>query len=504
MFLIKRFIVFLSNQKGMSMASVLVASGMLGLLSIGLGEVMKRIKMGEREIASVQNQFELQKEMALLLDRENHCKAGLVWQTADRNLGTIKLFAKSAVSDYKAGKSRRVELWTAKDGTGTRGTRKFFDGQKYGKITIKSIRFTLDSSTGQLPPRKRSHKDLGKIHVVVSRKMANNRLRDHSFTFPLEVNLTTNNQSLARINTCHGLGAAGLGRGRDGDDGENGVTEGMEHFKATETYTYAGMQAGNSSTIGVSNTFLGFRTGLANLNGRHNTFSGHQSGRKNTEGSDNAFFGVFSGHENTEGNFNTFMGSYSGHKNTEAENNTFVGYVSGYGNTTGINNTFLGASTGKYNTTGLNNIFIGFKAGFSNKGSQNVYIGESSGATSEANHNTIMGYKSGHKIRSASENTFIGAYSGGETASNSNDNVFMGFKSGEKHTAGNANVMIGSRAGYNHANGANNVFVGSLSARDSTRGHNNTFLGASTGAKNSANSNTFIGHTSGQKEYYWK
>ena len=153
----------------------MVAAGMLGGLSLAVSEILGQIAMGKREIASVQDQFEIQKEVALLLSKIRHCKAGLVWQAVDgTNLGTTQSFQKDNIDDYRGGQARRVELWTSSDNNGTRGGKKFADGQLYGKITVKSIMFSLDPSTGAHPAGQTGHNDLGTLHLMITKKIGRN------------------------------------------------------------------------------------------------------------------------------------------------------------------------------------------------------------------------------------------------------------------------------------------------------------------------------------------
>ena len=69
----------LFSMTGMTLASALVAAGVAGGIAMVIAELMKRISEGQREVASIQDQLEIQKEVALLISKEHHCKASLVW-----------------------------------------------------------------------------------------------------------------------------------------------------------------------------------------------------------------------------------------------------------------------------------------------------------------------------------------------------------------------------------------------------------------------------------------
>ena len=477
------------NPKGFSMVGVMVAAGMLGGLSLAVSEIISQIAMGRREIASVQNQFEIQKEIALLLSKPKHCKASMIWQTSDgTDLGTTESFQKINIDDYTGGQARRVELWTSSDANGARGAKKFADGQAYGRITVKSIMLSLDSSTSPHPLGQAAHTDLGTLHVVVTKKIGRNTDRDYLLNFPLEVEVTTSTGApvTSIIQSCWSVA-----RG-------SSTTQNLAHFEATNTYTFGGVEAGDSNTTGTANVFMGYQSGKNNTAGSMNTFLGHNTGVSNM-GNGNTFVGAFSGLNNTYAVSNTFVGFEAGRGTNSGGFNAFFGRRAGAQNSTGQRNTFLGANSGELNSTGSRNIFIGFGSGNQNTtGTENIAIGYESGYSNQDDRNVFVGFRTGY-YNSKADNTFIG-HTSGQSNTSGEQNTFLGSESGFSNTSGVQNTFVGYKSGRDNDDGQYNTFVGSKTGNSIPSGHSNTFLGynVASHASSTGSYNTYVGKDSGR------
>jgi hypothetical protein len=143
------------------------------------------------------------------------------------------------------------------------------------------------------------------------------------------------------------------------------------------------------NTIGNNNTALGQASLYSNTEGSHNTAVGQNSLFTNNSGSSNTAVGKSSLTANTIGNGNTALGANTLLNNT-ANENTGVGTGSLYNNSTGSQNTAVGVQT-LYNTNGGNvNTAIGWGAGSTNTGGSNLtLIGFNSQPTSVSVSNQI-------------------------------------------------------------------------------------------------------------------
>jgi hypothetical protein len=115
-----------------------------------------------------------------------------------------------------------------------------------------------------------------------------------------------------------------------------------------------GVNAGNLTMTGASNSFVGKDAGASNTTGSSNSFVGSRAGTGNTTGNSNSFVGWLAGFNNTTGDRNSFLGAGAGVQNTTGKENVFVGELAGYGNSTGSNNTLVGH---KANVIGNNRLF---------------------------------------------------------------------------------------------------------------------------------------------------
>ena len=495
---------------GMTMASALVSAGVASGVALVVAELMKRIGEGQREVASIQDQIEIQKEVALLIGRKKHCKASLVFDDpADGTaLSTTETFKKDDIDDYEGGEFRRVELWTSKDEAGTRGAKKFFDGQKYGKLTVESVALSFDSSTGPFPASKASHPDLGAIYVVVSKKQPNNTTRRYLFRYPVEVEVETDGSTpvKGKILSCQAVASGGGGN-------TGPVT--VEDLITEPNLTSVGENTGGDTGY---NTFIGANAGK-HVTGDRSTMVGHLAGAGFNLGDDTIAPTTIAGHNNT------FIGTYSG-QYAKGHENTYVGALSGNSTSSSSYNVHIGYRSGRLNKDAQYNVIIGYNAGRSTGNSpsylanSNVFIGAAAGQSTigvygnnpdnKGSFNTFIGRKSGMNNTKGKENTFLGTNSG-EKNTEGNYNTFLGTDSGASNETGKWNVAVGYQAGGGASDtsksyGQNNVFVGAGAGKNtegdavdpsSNKGNFNTFVGRDSGAFNTTGKNNIcIGYKS--------
>jgi hypothetical protein len=157
--------------------------------------------------------------------------------------------------------------------------------------------------------------------------------------------------------------------------------------------TFVGVNAGNLSMTGYSNTANGYlalyynttgsyntangwRTLYYNTIGSYNTANGYWALYSNTTGSDNTAYGDGALYSNTTGGNNTANGTYALFANRSGYLNTANGQQALYSNTTGYYNTANGYNSLYSNTTGYYNTANGVRALYSNiTGSNNTALG---------------------------------------------------------------------------------------------------------------------------------
>jgi hypothetical protein len=202
------------------------------------------------------------------------------------------------------------------------------------------------------------------------------------------------------------------------------------------TSLFVGLDAGATSSNGISNTFVGRNAGFANTDGDFNSFLGYNAGSGNTTGINNSFLGYLAGTANTIGNDNSFFGWLSGSSNTDGPGNSFFGSESGRSNTTGQRNSFYGNLAGSANTTGSLNSFFGHAAGILNQ---------------TGSYNTFLGHITGQTPRNSTRVTLLGAFS------DAADNLDFATAIGAHAVVSTSNTIVLGRS-----NGADKVVVPGL------------------------------------------
>jgi len=121
------------KQSGFSLVEVMVAAGLLGLVSLGVIQLFQNINKGQADVQSESDYSSLIQEATLLLSKEKACQASLSGFVF--NGSTIKANPQSG-----------VEIWSI-DQTGARSSKKIFANKKYGKLLIDKITFSMPDYT---------------------------------------------------------------------------------------------------------------------------------------------------------------------------------------------------------------------------------------------------------------------------------------------------------------------------------------------------------------------
>ena len=319
-----------------------------------------------------------------------------------------------------------------------------------------------------------------------------------------------NNAWAGEIHPTSGNVFFGLGAGQSntigqsntavGDHALNANTEG----KFNSAYGYYALAA---NTIGSANTANGYQPLYSNTIGYNNTANGYFALYSNTTGSNNTANGIRALYSNTTGNNNTGNGAFTLYSNTTGSSNTANGHYALVSNTTGNNNTALGVDALNGNTTASQNTGIGngalFTQSFSNGGtawvSGNTAVGYASlytnqpTSTLEGINNTAVGYLALTANTTGWDNTGIGVTAlytnttGIENTATGRqslfynttgaDNTATSYKALRNNNIGFENSADGAYALYSNTTGHYNTASGFTALYDNTTGNGNTALG---------------------------
>jgi hypothetical protein len=253
-------------------------------------------------------------------------------------------------------------------------------------------------------------------------------------------------------------------------------------FKGTDRFlhnfgtnnTFLGVNSGNFTMTGVSNTAVGNLTLYSNTTGSYNIAIGGAALQLNTTGSGNTALGLGCLLLNTAGNYNTAIGGYSLLRNSFGTQNTALGYESLSYNNNGSGNSAIGFQSLNSNTAGINNTAVGNQSLFSNI---------------TGNYNTALGYQSNYSGIYTTFNTSTGYQSLFYNVGSFN--TAIGYQSLFSNSDGENSTAIGFRTLYNNNIGlGQNTAVGWNSGSNVISGVNNTFIGYSAQPLTSSSSNS--------------
>jgi endosialidase-like protein len=219
------------------------------------------------------------------------------------------------------------------------------------------------------------------------------------------------------------------------------------HTCCGNTYnTFVGLNAGNLTTTGASNTATGYGALQSNSYGGNNTASGFFTLVTNTTGENNTASGFSALESNTTGNYNTASGFQALVSNITGTYNTASGVAALFLNDTGGHDSAFGtcALANTFGTTGMTGPCGGVPTLTS--GSGDTAVGFSAGRTNTTGQaNTFLGFGADASSGTLSNATAIGAYA----------------------VVGESNALVlGSINGFNGATSSVNVGIGT-----STPGH---------------------------------
>jgi trimeric autotransporter adhesin len=320
-----------------------------------------------------------------------------------------------------------------------------------------------------------------------------------------------NNLWAGEIHPTSGNVFLGLGAGQSNTIGQSNTAVGEHALNANtegkfnSAYGYYALAA---NTIGSDNTANGYRTLYSNTTGSNNTANGHSALYSNTTGGNNTANGRSALYSNTTGNNNTGNGPVTLYSNTTGSSNTANGYYALASNTIGNNNTAMGVDALNGNSTASQNTGIGngalFTQSFSNGGtawvSGNTAVGYASlyanqpTSTLEGINNTAVGNLALTANTTGWDNTGIGVtalytntggYENTATGRQSlfyntigKDNTASGYKALRNNSTGEQNSANGVYALYSNTDGVYNTSSGSYALFGNTTGYGNTALGS--------------------------
>lgn len=236
----------------------------------------------------------------------------------------------------------------------------------------------------------------------------------------------------------------------DSTDANTGnITKGIAHTPFIHNFDQSGFN---------NNTFVGLNAGNFTMTGSSDTGFGFEALTLLDNGSDNTAVGVQALASNVNGSFNTAVGNLALNKNTDSDN-TAVG-DSALRLTTGHSNTAVGSSALELTTARVENTALGYFALRTNDAPANTAVGAHAlRLNTTGERNTAVGAEALRRNTTTNSNTAVGYFAlTNNTIGDSN--TALGANTALTLTTGSSNIIIGSAANVDAAARTNCILIG--------------------------------------------
>jgi len=192
------------KRNGFSLVQVMISVALLGSVSLAFMQLMKNMDQGNIRAKSSADESELRSEIKMIIDNEKFCRISLAGNGNEGSPTVPVTFQKTNIDQDTEGLN--VELWLSNQAGNTR-TIKRFSGTNttkstYGNITIKSIKLIMNNGTGINYSASTNHSDVGKLKIMIEKKMGTSDGRDLLLDFPVNVQMSTNAGGVTTILSC--------------------------------------------------------------------------------------------------------------------------------------------------------------------------------------------------------------------------------------------------------------------------------------------------------------
>lgn len=195
------------NNRGFTLAQVLVAAGMLGALSLGFMQMMKNISDGQSRESASNDENELSNLIHIILNNEKFCRISLAGDGADGNPSSPVVFKKTNI-DELGSEGLNVELFFSNQ-AGTLRTLKKISGtdtsfNKYEKIKIKSLKLVMNNDEGSNYTASSGHTDIGVLRLEYDKKNSISSYQAGKMDFNIQLRMKTDASGNTTILSCSG------------------------------------------------------------------------------------------------------------------------------------------------------------------------------------------------------------------------------------------------------------------------------------------------------------
>ena len=190
----------MNNQKGFSLVGVVVASGILGIMTVGFMGFMANSLDSQQRVMQFGEIQSLKNEMGMLVDSEKHCRNSLAGSGEYSKPDNPITFKKKDIDEDTEG--LEVELYTSSQDGNSRGTKVFSATDPklkfYSTLEILSIKLIMNKEpVGIDYDLSNEHEDIGILRVKVR-----GLRKETSFDIKLSVWMRTDSDQTTTLLSC--------------------------------------------------------------------------------------------------------------------------------------------------------------------------------------------------------------------------------------------------------------------------------------------------------------
>ncbi|MAX65966.1 MAG: hypothetical protein QF441_12665 [Bacteriovoracaceae bacterium] len=203
----------LNNEKGFSLAQVMIAAGLLGGLSLIFMQLMKNMGQAQNFAQSKSDEIELKSSMRMILNDEKFCRVSLAGNGPSGSPSSPIVFKKKNIDENdegldialylsnQAGDARTLKKFNGENNPGTN------DKSKFGRLKIKTLKLIMNNGIGSNYSDSLIHTDVGVLRAVVEKKVSTTQTRKIKMDFDLNLVMSTGqspeNHGETRIISCN-------------------------------------------------------------------------------------------------------------------------------------------------------------------------------------------------------------------------------------------------------------------------------------------------------------
>lgn len=187
----------IKNENGISLVQVLIAAGLLGVLSLVLMQLMKNFNDSQSFAQSKSDELDLKNSIRMILNDEKFCRVSFAGEGPSGNPTNPVTFKKKNIDQDNEGLD--VSLYFSNQSGDQRTIKKFNgannpgtdDKSLFGNLKIKSMKLIMNNGSGSNYNNAPLHHDIGVLRLIIEKKISTDKKREMTMDFDINLSLST-------------------------------------------------------------------------------------------------------------------------------------------------------------------------------------------------------------------------------------------------------------------------------------------------------------------------